>query len=204
MDEALALADEQGLAALTIRSLATRLGAKPMAIYHHVPNKDAILDAVVDRVFGEIELPQPGHSWRPELRRRAVSARAVLRRHAWSIGLLDSRTSAPRPATLRHHDAVIGTLRADGFGVAQTAHAFALLDSYVYGFVLQEVALPATQPAEIPDEVAEMTAELDTGEYPHLAELAREHFLQPGYDFADEFDLGLEQVLDALERLRSA
>lgn len=199
VDAALALADEVGLEALTIRALAARLGVKPMAIYHHVANKDEILDAVVDRVFAEIELPLPGEPWREEMRRRAASARSVLTRHAWSIGLLESRGTAQRPATLRHHDAIIGTLRRAGFPIDLTAHAFALLDSYVYGFVLQEVTLPATAPRELPEEVAAMVQMLAGGGYPHLAELAAQHFLLPGYDFADEFDRGLELVLDAVE-----
>ena len=112
-----------------------------MSLYHYVANKDEILDAIVDRVYGEIELPLPGSDWQAEMRRRAISARQVLRRHPWAIQLLQSRTN-PGPATLRHHDAVIGALRGAGFPVRMTAHAFALIDSYVYGFALSEAALP--------------------------------------------------------------
>src|SRR5690606_27075572 len=110
LDAAVAIADERGLAALTIRSLADRLGSRPMALYHHVRSKEEILDGIVDVVFSEIDLPRIGGDWRAEMRRRADSARAVLRRHPWSIGLLESR-AAPGPAILRHHDAMIGTLR---------------------------------------------------------------------------------------------
>jgi len=138
---AIAVADAAGIEALTIRSLARELGVKPMAIYYHVPNKSAILDGIVDLVFAEIELPANDGDWRSELVRRANSARRVLSRHHWAIGLMESRRS-PGPATLRHHDAVIGTLRRAGFSVEMTAHAYALLDSYVYGFALQEAAMP--------------------------------------------------------------
>jgi len=131
----------QHIGGLTIRSLAEKLGVKPMSLYHYVANKDEILDAIVDRVYGEIELPLPGSDWQAEMRRRAISARQVLRRHPWAIQLLQSRTN-PGPATLRHHDAVIGALRGAGFRVRMTAHAFALIDSYVYGFALSEAALP--------------------------------------------------------------
>ena len=113
LQAALAVADAGGLASLTIRSLATELGAKPMSVYYHVASKSEILDALVDTVFGEIELPNPGGDWRPEMERRAHSTREVLARHRWAIGLLESRTT-PGPANLRHHDTVIATLRRPG------------------------------------------------------------------------------------------
>src|SRR4029079_11431954 len=142
-----------GLGSLTIRSLAKELGAKPMSVYYHVANKDEILDALVDVVFGEIQLPVPGGDWRSQMRQRACSAREVLARHRWAIGLLESRTD-PGRANLRHHDTVIATLQAAGFSAELTAHAYALIDSYVYGFALQEVALPF-QGADSVGDVAE-------------------------------------------------
>jgi AcrR family transcriptional regulator len=196
---ALAVADSGGLQSLTIRSLAAELGVKPMAVYYHVAGKDEILDALVDMVFGEIELPVPGRDWRPEMSRRAHSAREVLARHRWAIGLLESR-SRPGPANLRHHDTVIATLRTAGFSAAMTAHAYALIDSYVYGFALQEASLPFEGPDGV-GEVSEPIMQLmSAGEYPHLVEMATSYYLQPGYDFADEFRFGLDLVLDGLER----
>jgi AcrR family transcriptional regulator len=196
---AVAVADRGGLHALTIRSLAAELGVKPMTVYHHVAGKEDILDGIVDLVFAEIDLPEPGGDWRTQISRRAASARRVLTRHPWAIALLESRSS-PGPATLRHHDATIGTLRAAGFSVPMTAHAYALLDSYVYGFAIQEAALPVPRD-QIVAEVAEpIVRRLPADEYPHLTELATEHFLRPGYDFGDEFDFGLNLILDALER----
>src|SRR5215467_7445946 len=108
LSAAIDVADRGGIAALTIRSLADELGVKPMSLYHHVANKEAIIDGIIDVVFGEIELPPTDTDWRSALRRRAYSARAVLRRHPWATPLMESRTN-PGPATLRHHDAVIGT-----------------------------------------------------------------------------------------------
>jgi AcrR family transcriptional regulator len=196
---ALSVADSGGLGSLTIRSLAKELGVKPMAVYHHVANKDEILDALVDIVFGEIELPVPGRDWRSELRRRAHSAREVLARHRWAVGLLESRSS-PGPANLRHHDTVIATLRGAGFSAEMTAHAYALIDSYVYGFALQEAALPFEGPESV-GEVAEPIMELmGAGKYPHLVEMATSYYMQPGYDFGDEFRFGLDLILDGLER----
>jgi len=195
---ALAIADADGLGALTIRSLATELGVKPMSVYYHVAGKDDILAALVDIVFGEIELPVPGRDWRPEMERRADSARAVLARHRWAIGLLESRPD-PGPANLRHHDIVLATLRAAGFSPELTAHAYALIDSYVYGFALQEASLPFEGRESVGDVAGPIMERMAAGAYPHLAQMATTYYLQPGYDFGDEFRFGLDLILDGLE-----
>ncbi len=196
LQAALEIADAGGIGSLTIRSLAQALGVKPMSVYHHVANKEQILDGIVDLVFGEIELPSPDGEWRTEVRRRAESARAVLRRHPWAIGLLESRTS-PGPATLKHHDANIATFRAGGFSVPLTAHAYALIDSFVYGFALQEASLPFDE-TDVAEVAAPMMEMFRDGGYPHMIELVTEHVLQPGYDFGDEFGFGLDLILDGL------
>jgi AcrR family transcriptional regulator len=193
---AVAIADEQGLAALTMRSLAQALDVKPMSLYHHVAGKEAILDGIVDVVFAEMELPEPGGDWRAELTRRARSARSVLRRHPWAVPLLESR-AAPGPANLRHHEAVLATLRGAGFSVPMTAHAYALLDAFVYGFAVQEAALPFDA-GTAPEVTEAIAAQFSAADYPHMVELAVEHVMQPGYDFGDEFDYGLGVILDAL------
>ena len=197
---ALEVADEGGIAALTIRSLATRLDAKPMSVYHHVANKDEILDGIVDLVFAEIDLPVVGGEWRAEVRRRAASARDVLRRHPWAVPLLESRHT-PGPATLRQHDAMIGTLRGGGFDVRAAAHAYALLDAFVYGFAIQEASLPFDGPEDVGPVAASLVEGMGDA-FPHLVEMATEVVLQPGYDFADEFDVGLDLVLTAVASLR--
>jgi AcrR family transcriptional regulator len=195
---AVAVADRGGLAALTIRSLAQELGVKPMAVYHYVATKDEILDGIVDTVFGAIALPSATGDWRAQMRRRAHSARDVLRRHPWAIGLLESRTS-PGPATLRHHDAVIATLRAAGFSLALTAHAYALIDSYTYGFALQEAGLPFDdEPTSVADVAEPFLQRFDPADYPHLVEMMTNYFVLPGYSFGNEFTFGLELVLDGL------
>lgn len=201
LQSAMAVADAGGIDALTIRSLAHHLGVKPMSVYYYVANKDEILDGIVDLVFSEIELPAPGGDWRAEMRRRADSARQVLRAHPWAIGLMESRTS-PGPATLRHHDAVIATLRGAGFSAALTAHAYALLDSYVYGFALQEAGLPFEGADTVADVAEPIMERFTTGEYPHLVEMATGYYLQPGYDFGDEFTFGLELIIDGLAQRR--
>ena len=133
------------------------------------------------------------------MERRAHSARDVLARHRWAIGLLESRT-CPGPANLRHHDTVLATLRQAGFSAALTAHAYALLDSYVYGFALQEAALPFEGPGSVAEVAEPMMELMTTGEYPHLVDMATSYYLQPGYDFGDEFRFGLDLVLDGIER----
>lgn len=193
------LADEVGVASLTMRKLAARLDVQAMSLYHHVENKDALLDGMVDHVFAEIELPPGGVPWREAIRLRCVSAREALHRHRWAVGLLDSRAN-PGPATLRHHDAVLGRLRRAGFSVEETAHAVSVLDSYVYGFALQEANLPFGDAGETEEVAGAILDAMPEGAYPHLAELARKHVLQGDYDYADEFEVGLELILDGLAR----
>ena len=135
------------------------------------------------------------------MRQRAISARAVLARHPWAIGLMESR-SRPGPATLRHHDAVIGCLREAGFSIAMTAHAYSVLDSYIYGFALQQASLPFKTSEEAAEVAESILRQFPADAYPHLTELTIQHVLQPGYDYADEFAFGLDLILDGLERLR--
>ena len=198
---AMEVADAGGIDALTIRSLAKSLGVKPMSVYYYVANKDEILDGIVDLVFSEIELPAADGDWRTEMRRRAHSARQVLRAHPWAIGLMESRTS-PGPATLHHHDAVLGTLLGAGFSHELTAHAYAMLDSYIYGFALQEVGLPFDGPDTVADVAEPIMERFSTGEYPHMVQMATDYYFRPGYDFGDEFEWGLDLILDGLTRSR--
>ena len=141
VDAAVRVADRGGLAHVSMRNVGRELGVEAMSLYHHVAGKDALLDALADRVYGEIALPAPDLPWRPAMADRAASARAVLAAHPWALGLIESRRD-PGPALLRHHDTVLGCLRRNGFSVALAAHAFSVIDAYVYGFVLTEVNLP--------------------------------------------------------------
>ncbi len=203
LDAATALADAEGIAALTMRRLARELGVEAMSLYHHVANKDDILDGMVERVFAEIELPPTDLGWKEAMTRRTDSARAALVRHPWAVALVETR-SAPGPATLRHHDAVLGCCRRAGFSVAMSAHAFSLIDSYLYGFVLQEVSLPFAPDDDLTQVTEDMGLHLSADAHPHLAELTRDHILQPGYAFGDEFAYGLDLLLTALEHAAGA
>jgi hypothetical protein len=165
-----------------------------------VANKDEILDGLAELIVGEIDLPAAGEDWKPAMRRRATSARAVFARHPWAASLVESRPN-PGPATLRYYDAMIGNLRGAGFPVALAAHALALLDSHLRGFVAQQQSLPFDTPEELTDVTDSILASFPAAEYPHLAEMAVEHVLRPGYAWADEFEFGLDLILDGLERL---
>ncbi|MEV4395715.1 TetR/AcrR family transcriptional regulator [Nonomuraea sp. NPDC049607] len=203
LEAAIRVADRGGVEAITMRRVAQELGVEAMSLYHHVPNKDAILDGVVDTVFAAIELPRAERGdWRDAIRTRAFSARAVLSQHSWALGLMDSRRD-PGPATLRHHDAVLGVLREAGFTLAMAAHAVSLVDSYVYGFVLQEASLPVTTPDDVEEVAGGILRRLPAEELPYLAEMIRDHALRPGYDYTGEFGYGLDLILDALEARRA-
>lgn len=199
-DAALALADESGVAAVTIRSIAARLGAKPMAVYHHVGSKDEILDAIVDCVYAQMYLPSPAGPWRDELAERSRSMRAVLARHPWAVGLMETRRH-PGPATLASHEALLDVLRTAGFSLAATAHAGALLDAYVFGFALQEVMLQAVALEADPQALIDG---MDLTAAPRMREFAEEYVMRSGYAFGDSFEVGLRLVLDGVTVLHDA
>jgi len=201
--EAIRLADREGVHGLSMRRLAGSLGAGAMSLYHYVANKEELLDAMVDVVFEEIALPPEELDWQSAMRERAMSARQVLARHPWAIGLMESRTS-PGPANLRHREAVTACLRRAGFTVLMATHANWLLDSYVYGFALQETSLPF----DTADELVDMTEgvflpQLPADAFPYLNESAAA-LVAAGYDPSEEFTFGLDLILAALEPLRTS
>lgn len=201
IDAASRVADASGLGGVSMRSVGRELDVEAMSLYHHVASKDALLDGLADWVFERIDTPSATGPWRPEMERRARSARTVLAAHPWGLGLIESRRS-PGPATLHHHDAVLGCLRASGFTVALAAHAFSVLDAYVYGFVLTEVNLPF-RPGESAEDFVEELGVAGLGPmaeaYPHLAEMVAEQVVGRDYAYGDEFDHGLALILDGLE-----
>ena len=197
---ALVIADDEGLDAVTMRRLARELGVEAASLYHHVNGKSQILDALVDLVAAEIEPPIPSANWRTAITQRAHNTRASLRRHPWAVSLMASRTS-PGPATLGLLETGIRCFREGGFSVRQAAHAISVVDSYVHGFVLQEVNLPFRDESELAALTAAIMETFPASEFPHLFELTVQHVLQPGYDYGKEFDTGLEVVLDGVAEL---
>jgi AcrR family transcriptional regulator len=200
LDAAMRLADQGGIESLTMRRLGQELGVEAMAVYYHFANKDEVVDGIVDRVHGEIEVPSDAADWSVAMRRRAFSARNALSRHPWAAVLMESRRK-PGSASLRHHDAVLGLLRASGFSVEMAAHAFSLLDSYIYGFAQQQASLPF-ESGNAAAVAKDILRSFPVSAYPHLAELTFQHVMKPGYDYAAEFDFGIDLILEGLERSR--
>jgi AcrR family transcriptional regulator len=203
LQTAIRLADQGGLESLSMRKLGQELGVEAMALYYHVANKDEVLDGIVDLVFSEIDLPSIDADWKTAMRQRALSLRDVLARHRWAIGMMESRRH-PGPANLRHHDAVIGNLRAAGFDMEMVAHAYSLLDGYIYGFALTKMNLPFDRGDDVAERAQVMLEPFPVDEYPNLVAFIAEHAMQPGYDFGNEFEYGLEVILDGLERVCNA
>ncbi|WP_370865488.1 TetR/AcrR family transcriptional regulator C-terminal domain-containing protein [Nocardioides agariphilus] len=194
---ALELADREGIEAVSMRRLARELGVEAASLYHHVASKDQILDGLVDLVAAEIELPAPSPDWRDTISQRARHTRTCLRRHPWAVSLMASRTS-PGSATLALLEAGIRCFREGGFSVQQAAHAISAVDSYVHGFVLQEVNLPFRDETELAAMTAAIMETFPASEFPYLFEMTVEHVLKPGFDYGKEFDSGLAVVLDGL------
>ncbi|MCB5168331.1 TetR/AcrR family transcriptional regulator [Streptomyces bambusae] len=205
IDAAVAVADRGGLGQVSMRNVGKELGVEAMSLYHHLAGKDALLDALANWIFTRIELPAPGAPWRPAMAGRAASARDVLARHPWALGLIESRRF-PGPALLRHHDAVLGCLRGNGFTVTLAAHAFSVIDAYVHGFVLTELNLPfdAEADAGVEEFIGEIEEHLSPDAYPHLVELITENVMHRNYSYADEFAYGLDLILDGLASRLSA
>ncbi len=201
LEVALVVADSEGIEAVTMRRLARELGVEAASLYHHVEGKEQILDGLVDVVAAGIELPKPSADWRKVVSERAQRTRAGLLRHPWAVSLMASRTS-PGPATLGLLEAGIRCFRQGGFSVPMAAHAVSTVDSYVHGFVLQEVNLPFRNESELAAMTADIMESFPASEFPYLFEMTVKHVLQPGYDYGKEFDTGLSIVLNGVAALR--
>ena len=202
---AVALAARDGIESLTMRKLADELGVGVMSLYYYVPNKEQLIDGMVDIVFSEIELPSTDVDWKTAMRRRAISTRDALNRNRWAVGLMEGR-STPGPASLRLREAILRCLREAGFSIEMTIQAYSCQDAYIYGFALQEKSLPfesAEESAAVAEEHARRLAAF-AEEFPYLAEVVAGHVAKVGYDFTEAFEYGLDLILDALEQRRAA
>lgn len=198
LDTAVLLADEQGLEALSMRRLGQALGVEAMSLYKHVRSKEDILDGIVDRVVSEIEAPDLRAEWQDAIRRRALSAHKVLMRHPWATMLLVSRKNMG-PAMLRYVDATIGCLTQAGFSYPLADHAWNAIDSYVYGFTLQQLNFPF-QPHEYAAAAKQFLPMLPPGLYPHLRGMS-EQIISGAHDGLHELSFGLSLLLAGLEQL---
>ena len=196
---AIAIADAEGLDALSMRALGAALGVQAMSLYNHVANKDAVLSAIVDEVVGEIELPRPGEPWKAEMRRRATSAHAVLLRHPWACGLMMSRTNTG-PAMLRYIDATLGCLHAGGFSLPMADQVWNAMDSFVYGFTLQALRFPV-RPEDFAATASAHLHLVPADRYPAMHALSV-MVARGEHRGLQELEFGLALLLDGLERLR--
>lgn len=201
LHEAAALADDIGIDALSMRKLGQQLGVEAMSLYNHITNKDDLLDGLLDLALAEIALPALSDDWKTGMRTRAHSARDMFLRHPWALQIMETRTN-PGPATLRYYDSVIACLRQGGFSMALTAHAFAALDSYIYGFALQELKLPFETGDELVELASDISQKIPDECYPHFSEMLAWHASKVDYRFGDEFSWGLELLLNGLEQAK--
>jgi AcrR family transcriptional regulator len=207
---AVAIADEHGLAALTMRRLAVELGAEAMSLYYHVANKEDVLDGVVDVIVreindevGRIDVPSAGADWKKAVRQRILSAREVFLRHRWAPGVFETRTTTS-PEVLRYFDALLGLMRDGGFSYDLAHHALHALGSRALGFT-QELFDPNSAGVDGQSDAA--LAEL-ADQLPNLvgmmAEIAHDDpdSTLGWCDDQTEFEFGLDIVLDGLDGMR--
>jgi AcrR family transcriptional regulator len=197
---AIALADEGGIESVTMRRLGLALGVEAMSLYNHVANKDDILNAIVDIVESEIELPSGGADWKAALRKTAISAHDVFVRHPWAASLTLSATGT-RPARWRYMDAILGCLREAGFSAEMTDHAYHALESHIAGFTLWAAQLEVDA-EELPDLAATFLRELPVDEFPYLVEHVHQHLKDRNPEDEGSFAFGLDLILDGLEKIR--
>ena len=201
LDAAIALADDGGIDALSMRRLARELGVEAMSLYNHVANKDEILDGIVEVIAGETELPPDGTEWKAAIRQSAVSTRDMFVRHPWASGLWMSRHGGGT-ARLQRSEWLLRTLRESGLSPELTYHAYHIIESHILGFTVQQLNFPY-RGAELEERASRFLARFPVAEFPDFAEHVQQH-LEPRERDEGGFELGLDLILDGLERLRDA
>ncbi len=197
---ALAIADGEGIDALSMRRLAQDLGVEAMTIYYHVPSKEQIVDGMVAIVMGEIELPRSGEKWKPAIRRMALSARDILMRHPWATSRMMS--GGLTPERLRYMESILGCFRGGGFTPYQTHLAYHAIESHIVGFTLWLAGM--NLPDDLAGLAAEVMSQVPADEYPAFIEHLGEHVREARETDVGAFEFGLDLVLDGLERMRNA
>jgi len=196
---AIELADAEGIEALSMRRLAKELGVEAMSLYNHVANKGEILAGIIDLVAGEFDLPSDESDWKAAMRRNAISSRDVLLRHRWATSIW--MTQGGGPARLRNGDWMLRTLREAGFSPGLIYHAFHILESYVLGYTLQQLNFPY-KGEELAGLAADFLKQIPVADYPDLVEHIQQH-LEPHDEGTGGFELGLDLMLDGLDRARA-
>ncbi len=200
---ALTLADKGGIESLSMRKLGQELGVEAMSLYHHVANKDDIIDGIVETVLEEVEDPSWEGDWKAEIRHTAISSYEAFLRHRWACSLLMHRPRVS-PARMGWMEALLRTLREAGFSADMTHHAYHALDSHITGFTLWQVNMPFETKAELVDLAEDFLREIPADEYPYTIEHIDQHLAPSSPDGPTEFEFGLDLILDGLERIRDA
>jgi AcrR family transcriptional regulator len=200
LQAALELVDKGGIESLTMRKLGQALGFEAMSLYHHVADKDDVLDGILDLVLGESEPPSPAGDWDAAVRTSAISVHEALRRHPWSCTLLMS-PGRVRPARLRYMDLLLGRLREAGFSAETTYHAYHVLDGHIFGFSLWETSHTYTA-EEVSNFEAKFAQMITADAYPYLNEHAQQHFSEGPHREVSAFELGLDLIIDGLKKIR--
>lgn len=196
---AIELADKNGLEALSMRKLGQELEVEAMALYHHFARKDLLIESIIDRIHGEIKMPVDTTHWSSVVRKRAESALEVLSRHAWAASLMASGVN-PGPATMQDTESLLKCFREAGFSVEMTVHAVSALNIYTYGFA-QQVANLTFETVEEAAEVGKaVMAQFPSATYPYMGEMVSQHMMKAGYRAMDEFDFGLNLIIDGIAR----
>jgi AcrR family transcriptional regulator len=203
LQAAVALADEEGIEALSMRRLADELGVKAMSLYNHVANKDDLLDGIVDAAYREIAIPSAEVDWKTQIRELAVSFHETMLRHPWASG--QQVHQKPGPGRLRYGDTLLGYFRGSGFSKDLTYHAYHVIESYILGFTFQVLSYRNIDMEQFADIAASFMRGEFRDEYPHFTEHAQQHMEpEPGQNDVNAYELGLDVLLDGLERLRDA
>ena len=198
---AIALADEGGIESLSMRKLGQELGVEAMSLYHHVANKDDLLDGIVDAVTSEIEVPSDETDWKEAIRRTAISSHDLFLRHRWACSLL-MRRARVSPDRMRWMEAVLRTFRKAGFSADMTHHAYHAIDSHITGFTLWQVSMPFETKEELVGMAEGFLRQIPADEYPYVIEHAEQHIAPSSPDGKTEFEFGLDLIIDGLARLR--
>jgi AcrR family transcriptional regulator len=195
------IADREGLDTLSMRRLGHELGVQAMSLYNHVPNKEAILDGLIENVFAEIDLPDPEADWETELRRCALSAHDALRLHPWAcaLAMLPAVGPASLAARLRYIESLLRTLREAGFSAQNASYAYHALDSHTFGFTMWQLGHSAPPKGAVAE--AALTA-VSGGDYPYVLEHSVEHENDRG-DQPSDFEFGLDLIFAGLSRMHS-
>lgn len=200
LSTALSLVDEEGIEALSMRRLAKELGVDPMAIYHHLPNKRALLSALIEEIFSEMRVPEPGRSgdlgdWRERVRAWARAFRDVARAHPKLVPYLASYPEAAAEATLESTEELYAAFEAAGMTPREIVGSVGVVVDYLNGFALAE----ASGAVGDPDEQREMLELLDARPQGELPAMRRTLEALASKDLGADFEFGLEVVLAGLE-----